>query len=209
MESKNWQDHETKEIWQGVKITSAYLPERLCRTPPKKQGYRSCFLSGIEFSLVYNVTMNHDISAYVIPNYGNLLPGRARLYQISKPPNLHCYIKLIRTPFLRNLIQMTSCKYYFIVQCQSWRVMLNKHRPNSEAFTALMIQVDVFWDVRPCSVVAGIPTFQATSPWRSRHHGPSTLWYSSTTIYGITTQETSTWKPRSDCIFNGIEKCIN
>jgi len=33
--------------------------------------------------------------------------------------------------------------------------------------------------------------------WRWREHGPLKRWYLTTTLHGVTTQRTSTWKPQN------------
>jgi len=35
-----------------------------------------------------------------------------------------------------------------------------------------------------------------SSPCRWRQHGPLKHWYPTTTLYGVTTPKTSTWKPQ-------------
>jgi hypothetical protein len=56
------------------------------------------------------------------------------------------------------------------------------------------IQVDVFWDVTPCSVVVGYQRFRGTfcldRHWRRRQHGPLKRWYPTTTLHGVTSQKT-------------------
>jgi len=59
-------------------------------------------------------------------------------------------------------------------------------------------QIEVFWAVRPCGVVAGYQCFRHaycpifTSPCRWRQHGPLKCWFPATTPHGVTTQKTST-----------------
>jgi hypothetical protein len=52
-----------------------------------------------------------------------------------------------------------------------------------EAFVVVMFPVEVFWVVTP---------FPCCSPWRWRQHGRQKRWYPTTTLHGVTTQETST-----------------
>jgi len=54
--------------------------------------------------------------------------------------------------------------------------------------TYLLLQVEVFWVVTPCSEVSDV-----TSPWRWRQNGHLKRWYPTTTLYGVTTHKTSTW----------------
>jgi hypothetical protein len=61
----------------------------------------------------------------------------------------------------------------------------------TEVFTAVKIQVEVFWVVTPWSVVAGYQRFRR---WRQR--GLPKRWYPTTTLHGITTQTTTTWRWR-------------
>jgi len=58
---------------------------------------------------------------------------------------------------------------------------------------AVKIQVDVFWAVKPCSVVVGY-----TSAWRCRQQYSLKRWNHTAKLYGITTQKISTLTHRKD-----------
>jgi len=51
-----------------------------------------------------------------------------------------------------------------------------------EAFTVLMLQIEVFW------LVVGYKRYSGLL----RPHGPLKLWYSTTTLHGVTIQKTWT-----------------
>jgi hypothetical protein len=53
-----------------------------------------------------------------------------------------------------------------------------------EVFTAVKIQVKVFWP----------------SPWRWRQNGSPKRWYPITILHGVTTQKTSAWKRHNSCV---------
>jgi hypothetical protein len=61
---------------------------------------------------------------------------------------------------------------------------------------AVMIQVEDFWVVTPCSVVVGYHSFRGPcclhlqGEWRQ--HGRLKRWYPPTTLHGVTTQKSST-----------------
>jgi len=50
-----------------------------------------------------------------------------------------------------------------------------------ELFTAMKIQVEVFWVVTPCDIVVGY-----------RQHGRLKRWYPTTTLHGVIIQKIST-----------------
>jgi len=54
------------------------------------------------------------------------------------------------------------------------------------------IQVEIFWDVTPCSVVVGYQSFGGQF-WRWRQHGLPKHWYPTTTLHDVISQKISTW----------------
>jgi hypothetical protein len=62
---------------------------------------------------------------------------------------------------------------------------------SSEAFMAVMFQVEVCRVVTPCSVV-GYQRFRGPWFWRWRQHGSLKRWYPTTALHDVIAQETST-----------------
>jgi len=61
-----------------------------------------------------------------------------------------------------------------------------------ETFTAMKIQVEVFWVVMLCGVVVRYQLFRGSWCLIFKQQGPLKCWHPTTTPHGITTQKTST-----------------
>jgi hypothetical protein len=130
--------------------------------------------------------------------FNNMVPTTRNVetilrFQRNPIANLHMAVRLCDHPllqlwksiqytlnywFLRNSA-WTACRRssHHLVTCNS----LSRTIPNANLWnrTTLVSQVEVFWVV---------------TPWRRRQHGPPKRWHPTTTLHGVTTQKTSTWK---------------
>jgi hypothetical protein len=61
-----------------------------------------------------------------------------------------------------------------------------------KVFTAVKIQVEVFWVVTPCSVVVGRQRFETPCRLHLQGEDPPKRWYPIAALHCVTTQMTST-----------------